>query len=146
MSSLVKELLDSYASGDGIVEITLPKGETIKFKMPSSFGGWARMQTEASNWWKGIRNSMGAMPQWKEFDDLDEADGKAAYIISKLSHDPKIDERSALALTRNAFLTQHILVNLDASGYLKSVTDQQKEAERLGESSESTAGDETDSE
>lgn len=105
----VEQLLADYSVEPGaLITVDLPEG-ALTFQPVRRYGQFTRLTQEALAWWQGPKPK-GLAAVWPE--SAEEA--AAAYFISVLSVEPKIDLAQACRLLGATFLVQKILAELNA--------------------------------
>jgi hypothetical protein len=137
-------LLARYAPANETYDVTLPHGERLTFRALRSYSELKQQEAAAIRWFKSLPSKGSPsfeMHPFKEFLPLDAASAIAAYNISDLSVEPKIEQRDALKMLAAPFLVNFILRSMDhANRSIASIIETQLLEEAKNESGATDGG------
>lgn len=103
--SLALSLVDSYSPKSEIIEITLPKGDVLRFKNTQNVSELAKMRRGAENFVKQMKTTGAALGIKDDVDALDDATLKICFVLGTLSEDMTPQDFITLAVRAGTLFT-----------------------------------------
>lgn len=137
-NAFLEDLLGHYKAPDGdTYEISLPKGEVLKFRAFRTFGELSSHYREAAEFAKRLLVDGAYHASWADCLPDTPAAAMAAYTIHVLSVEPKFSQFDALRLLKAPTLVEFLMEQIDQHrmNYQTNPVDDAKKGSRATPSS-----------
>lgn len=128
--SLIDQLITDYAAPDPEFTLTLPKGETLKFRAVSDYSELQKLKQGAQKF-AALALDAKRSPQWKEIRPGNETAALAVFFIAETIIEPAWTQKDVLTLAKRAgWLVEYIFSEINKR---QTALVQQTEEAELGE-------------
>lgn len=135
MKTTIESLIRDYAASSQI-EIELEKGQVLRFKGVSGVDGLTDLEKRSTRFVKVVTGDA-CYPDLKDVAPKREESARVAFYLADLSEDPKLSNRDACLLVRDApGLASALFARLLEKLGMTAVKREEELQERLGESSD----------
>ncbi len=109
----IDSFVESYAPSESTFELPLPGGEVLTFRILQSYADLQTFKQAASNWYSKLPKAVGKEHPFYGRLPQNASDAMAAFTISELSVEPKLEHLDALKILAAPWLVETILSAID---------------------------------
>jgi len=141
----IDQFVAEYAPAEATFELPLPGGEVLTFRIIQSYAGLQQFKQEATNWYRALPKTVDpSHPLYGYLPDTP-SEAMAAFTISELSVEPKLEHLDALKILRAPWLVETILSAIDLNNKSIAKLWESKAVEASKKNSSETTGSDLDS-
>lgn len=109
----IDDFVESYAPGELTFSLPLPGGEVLTFRILQSYGELQEFKHAAAAWYQKLPKAVEPAHPFYGHVPESPSDAMAAFTISELSVEPRLEHLDALKILKAPWLVETILSAID---------------------------------
>lgn len=141
----IDQFVAEYAPSESTFDLTLPGGEVLKFRIIQSYADLQQFKQDASVWYQSLPKTVEPGHPMYGLIPKSPAEAMAAFTISELSVEPKLEHLDAFKILKAPWLVETLLSTIDLHNKSIAKLWESKAVESAKKNSALTSGPDSDS-